>query len=143
MKPKTLNLLAILAVAGTALVACAMVVIFANPYTFINPFPPPTLPALFDYPTFTPTLLRLPDTWTPTPRLEEDNIVRPTATPLPTKTQFVAPTFTITSTPTATATMTRTITRTPTNSPQPTYTQQPTYTLQPTYTEVVVITPDE
>lgn len=51
-------------------------VLFSNPAASLNPFPPPTLPALVQLPTSTPTLVLLPATWTPT--------VTSTLTPAPT-----------------------------------------------------------
>ncbi|MHC1740701.1 MAG: hypothetical protein AB9897_06270 [Anaerolineaceae bacterium] len=52
-------------------------VLFANPGTLLNPFPPPTLPALIQLPTSTPTIVKLPATWTPSPT----NTSAPTASP--------------------------------------------------------------
>jgi hypothetical protein len=39
--------------------------LFANPTTSLNPFPPPTVPALIQIPTSTPTAIQMPATWTP------------------------------------------------------------------------------
>jgi hypothetical protein len=75
--------------------------IFTNPTTALNPFPPPTLPALMELPTETPTALvyTLPETWTPSPTLE------PTATETPPPSPTLPPTPTpITITPTSTNT---------------------------------------
>lgn len=40
--------------------------LFADPATPLNPFPPPTMPALIQLPTSTPMAVKLPPTWTPT-----------------------------------------------------------------------------
>ena len=40
--------------------------LFSNPASAMNPFPPPTLPVLVQLPTSTPTQVMLPPTWTPT-----------------------------------------------------------------------------
>jgi hypothetical protein len=59
------------------------VLIFVNPGTLVNPFPPPgsrgELP-----PTPTATINALPPTWTPTATVEVTK--RPTSTPIPTST---------------------------------------------------------
>lgn len=63
--------------------------IFQNPYMPINPFQPPTLPAVLQLPTHTPTAPRLPATYTPTITLtptQTNTPEPPTATPLPTQT---------------------------------------------------------
>lgn len=54
-------------------------ILFADSSAAINPFPPPTLPALVQLPTSTPTLVMLPATWTPTVTAP----VPPTQTPSP------------------------------------------------------------
>jgi hypothetical protein len=38
--------------------------LFADPKTSLNPFPPPTIPALIQLPTNTPTVIQMPATWT-------------------------------------------------------------------------------
>ncbi len=63
--------------------------IFFNPQISINPFPPPTLPALAEFPTATPTArILLPPTWTPTVSPVPTN----TETPLPTSSPTEVPT---------------------------------------------------
>jgi len=52
-------------------------ILFSDPATSLNPYPPPTLPVLIQLPTSTPTLVELPATWTPTATATL------TATPLP------------------------------------------------------------
>jgi hypothetical protein len=87
-------------------------VIFVNPDTPLNPFPPPTLPAVLLFPTNTPPpLIVLPPTWTPTPTAE------------PTMTFTPAPTHTPTSTPTLL------VLPSPTETPSLTPTAQPRFTL--------------
>ena len=110
--------------------------IFADPYSVINPFPPPTLPATLTIPSSTPTQRSLPPTWTYTPA--EPGLfttLQPTSTLPPTATGFVLPTFTETPTPTSTPTDTPTITNTPTitETPRPTRTRTsvPTSTTEP------------
>ena len=66
-------------------------VLFFNPQVGFNPFPPPTLPAVLDFPTITPTLRELlPPTWTPPPTQVPTDTPppRPTATFPPTPTFF-------------------------------------------------------
>lgn len=74
------NILSVLVLLTALCVGGTFLMIFLNPQSGLNPFPPPTLPVLV--PTSTPTTtLRalLPPTWTPTPPL-------PTNTPEPTYT---------------------------------------------------------
>jgi hypothetical protein len=84
---------------GVVLIGVLALVIFINPQTGINPFPPPTLPALASFPTVTPTARSiLPPTWTPTATLEPTatNTPRPTSTSLVTETPVLLPETTIT-----------------------------------------------
>ncbi|MGB9641075.1 MAG: hypothetical protein ACPL4H_09200 [Anaerolineales bacterium] len=75
-------------------------IIFLNPHSGLNPFPPPPLPEVIQLPSPTPTAIQiLPPTWTPIP----------TRTPRPTKTSTITPTFTDTLPPTATETATATL----------------------------------
>jgi hypothetical protein len=72
------NLLTLLVLSVTCGAGLLVFVLFINPYIPINPFPPPTLPALSALPTSTPTPeLSLPPTWTPTA------VVQPTSTRTP------------------------------------------------------------
>jgi hypothetical protein len=57
------------------------VLIYRSPASPLNPFPPPTVPAVLQLPTGTPEPVRMPATWTPTPEP-----VIPTETPAPTQT---------------------------------------------------------
>jgi hypothetical protein len=93
------NLLSVVMLLGVACLAFGFVLIFTNPYSSLNPFPPPTPTA--DLPTATPTqaMALLPPTWTATaPPL-------PTETPWPTATETLPPTptpITLTATPSLT-----------------------------------------
>ncbi len=124
---KFLDILAILFLVAAIAAGVVIGMIYTNPYSNLNPFPPPTQPTLLVLPTqtFTPQY-RLPATWTPTrePGLVITNTLRPSATPLSSSTGYLVPTTTDTATPTRTPTPTRTITRTPTR----TYTPLPTFT---------------
>ncbi len=74
------NILSVLVLLSALCVGGTYLMIFLNPQSNLNPFPPPTLPALVPTSTPTPTLLALlPPTWTPTP-------FPPTNTPEPTYT---------------------------------------------------------
>lgn len=82
-----LNLLSGILVAGTVVVGLVFLLLFINPQSSLNPFPPPTVPVLVLTNTPTPTPKGvLPATWTPTPS--------PTlsATPSPTPTETSTPT---------------------------------------------------
>jgi hypothetical protein len=69
------NILTVLVLLATLCVAALFLGLFLNPGLALNPFPPPTLPALAGFPTATPTPRNiLPATWTPT------------VTPVPTQT---------------------------------------------------------
>lgn len=87
------NLLTVLALLGTLGIVVLFVLLFTNPYSSLNPFPPPTLPVALALPSATPT----PEGWQPpteTPTPSPSPTVTPTASPTPSPT--------ITSTPTAT-----------------------------------------
>jgi hypothetical protein len=80
-----LTLLVLMMICGVGLL---ILVVFINPHIGINPFPPPTLPALALLPTSTPTpQLSLPPTWTPTAVLHPTSTrpPRPTSTRVPTE----------------------------------------------------------
>lgn len=63
---KVLNMLTIVILAAVVIVAVILISILLNPQSDLNPLPPPTLPAMMELPTITPTLKQLPPTWTPT-----------------------------------------------------------------------------
>lgn len=73
----TWNLMTILALLGILMVIVITLLIYSNPGTGLNPFPPPSLPAAIDVPTSTPTPRLLPPTWTPVP----SQTLTPTLTP--------------------------------------------------------------
>ena len=78
------DLLTVLTLVSTLVLAIVILSIFSNPDSDINPFPKPTtIPTIF-IPSPTATLISLPPTWTPTPRVEPTK--RPTSTPYPTVT---------------------------------------------------------
>ncbi|OGO35611.1 MAG: hypothetical protein A2W35_20275 [Chloroflexi bacterium RBG_16_57_11] len=92
------SVLTILILLTAVCVAAVFLVIFTNPYSSLNPFPPPTLPARAELPTSTPTneVIPLPPTWTVT----SSPVPIPTETPTPTSTLPPTPTpITLTSTP--------------------------------------------
>jgi len=99
-----LNLLSGILVVGTLVVTLLFGIIFLNPQSGINPYPPPTIPAvvLTNTPTPTPKGL-LPATWTPTssptatltPTPTSTDTPQPTDTPVPTADLEVGTTFTI------------------------------------------------
>jgi hypothetical protein len=91
------NILTILTLIMTTCVCVVAAAIFINPHLPINPFPPPTLPAVITFPTATPTpRVVLPPTWTPT------NTEEPPATATPPQIQTPAATFPVGLTPTGT-----------------------------------------
>lgn len=92
------NLMTGIVLFGALLVGLVTLMIFVNPQTSINPFPPATLPAVAIFPTITPTVRSiLPPTWTPTPTQEPSptSTPRPSSTPLITDTPVVSPQETI------------------------------------------------
>lgn len=78
-----LNILTILALLATVIVLLVSTIMFINPYSAMNPYPPPTLPATLGPPTATNTPeIYLPPTWTPSPTIPPT----PTDTPIPSDT---------------------------------------------------------
>lgn len=154
MKDTVWNLLSIIVVLVAGLAAIFVLILFSNPYSFLNPLPPSELPPYLLLPTSTATLKQLPGVWTSTSidgagvPLDLTATKRPSSTPLPSSTGFRLPTATftatqtptsthtptVTPTPTHTATATNTTTYTPTHTPTPSDTPEPTAT--PTETEV-------
>jgi hypothetical protein len=84
MKISVWDILSVLVLISAIVVASVILSIFANPTSSINPFPPPTMIPTIDIPTPTPTLVRLPPTWTPAPKVTETP--HPTGTPYPSPT---------------------------------------------------------
>jgi hypothetical protein len=102
------NLLTVVVILVTMGLCYAFATIFMNPYSALNPFPPPTFTATLPPPTSTP--IQLPATWTPTPTIQPtaSNTPRPTWTLEPSNTPFILPTVTSNVTATRTATLTKT-----------------------------------
>lgn len=71
------NLLTVLLVFATIALLVYDALIFINPSSFLNPFPPEQIPEAVLLPTATPTVKMLPATWTPTSTLT------PSVTPTP------------------------------------------------------------
>jgi hypothetical protein len=93
----------VLTLIGILCIAGVFVLIYTNPYSAYNPFPPPTMPPPMQLPSATPTdvVYELPPTWTPTTTFTPTD----TQTPEPSATLFDTPTpITITPSPTASAT---------------------------------------
>ena len=89
-----MNVISAIALIGVLCVAVVFLVIFFNPQSSINPFPPATLPALAQFPTPTPTPPNvLPPTWTPQPTVAPSDTPQPSPTPtsLPTDTPTQEP----------------------------------------------------
>lgn len=85
------NTLTILVLLTVFCVVVGFLIIFIDPASGYNPFPPPTLPPTIALPTITPTPRTvLPATWTPGPTDEPTTTSspRPTSTELPTETPF-------------------------------------------------------
>lgn len=94
------NILTVVALLGVATIALVFLAIFLNPYSSMNPFPPPTLPVMIAMPTSTSTPVRfLQATWTVSPTLEPTVTSTPSPSPTlpPTETPFIL--FTLSPTP--------------------------------------------
>jgi hypothetical protein len=112
MKLTIWDILAMITLFAVVVIGILFLLIFANPYSAVNPFPPPTVPPTLALPSLTHTPRSLPATWTPTPggpevqapvTVPSDNTgLVATSTPMPTATGFTLPTFT----PTLTFTIT-------------------------------------
>lgn len=98
------NVLTVVVLMAAVILAGVIASIFVNPFSGLNPFPPPTAPALLQLPTLTPTpLVIFEPTWTPVPSLTPTvtHTPRPTETLIPTETPF--PLLTPTNAPTGNA----------------------------------------
>jgi hypothetical protein len=117
MKLSIWDILAIITLIAVLLIGIIFLQIFSNPYSSLNPFPPPTLPAAVVIPSPTSTQRSMPPTWTPEPgevtpgAVEEAVGLLSTSTPFPTATGFTLPTFTPSNTFTVTPSITPTRTR--------------------------------
>ena len=142
MKTSLWDLLSIVALLGIVILVIIFMTIFTDPYSAVNPFPPPTQPAALatptNPPTITPTQFVFPATWTQT--LSLDQTLTPgyylTSTLIPSGTLYVLSSFTPSVTPSNTPTATLTPTPTRTETTTPTQTKYPTDTLYPTYTKL-------
>jgi hypothetical protein len=93
MKLSVWDVLSILVLIVAVCVVCSIAVIFFNPHSTLNPFPPPTEPVLGPIPTATLFGKTLPPTWTPQAAVATIT-PRPTWTVVPTATLITLPTFT-------------------------------------------------
>lgn len=84
------NLLTLLVLIGIACLVIYFLILFVNPESALNPFPPRPLPTLMQFPTPTITPLQNPPTWTPTATIEPSptRTLASTWTPIPTNTPF-------------------------------------------------------
>ena len=93
--PLIWNILTVLIVLGILGVGFYYLSIFANPNSPLNPFPPASIPTLYQTATFTSTWIQQPATWTPTNTIppEASRTKAPTWTLLP---EMVTPSVTLT-----------------------------------------------
>lgn len=85
------NILTVLALLATFCVGVLFLTLFVNPQAGFNPFPPPTIPGVMQYPTATNTShIQLMPTWTATNTREPTS----TFTPRPTSTKIIVATDT-------------------------------------------------
>lgn len=89
MKLSVWDILTLVVIAATVILLVVFLVIFINPDSPINPFPLPTLPPTIMVPSPTATLVSLPPTWTPTPKMQPSLL--PSSTPIPTMTPVILP----------------------------------------------------
>lgn len=104
MKLSFWDILASMVMLGGLAMATIFINIFINPYSFINPFPPPTPVASLQVPTLTPSQRSLPELWTATPEtpgVPSVTSVYTTGTATATGTRLILPTGTATRTKTA------------------------------------------
>ncbi len=89
------NILTAILLVGALCIGVVFLMIFTNPQSGLNPFPPPTQVVAMQFPTSTPTpRLLLPPTWTPVPYIEPTSTptLFPSTTPLPSNTPYGLPT---------------------------------------------------
>ena len=89
MKLSVWDILSIVVLVASFIIIGVVLVIFGNPNSSLNPFPPATFPPMIDIPTATATPVVLPATWTPTVVISPTP--RPTGTFIPTETPLVLP----------------------------------------------------
>lgn len=161
MKITIWDILSFLVILVLFAIGALVLMVYNDPYAAVNPFPPPTLPAKLNLPTWTTTPQSMPPTWTTTPVAGVGYTLAPTSTPMPSATRgilfpVIRPTRTFTAsplpptntlaasrTPARSATSGNTPTRTRTNTPggptatrtyTPTFTFTPTASLTPSFT---------
>jgi hypothetical protein len=88
LNPILWNIATIVVLIGTLALGILFLDIFISPTSSLNPFPPPPVPTLLQFPTATITPRPLPATWTPSPT------VAPSETPTPRPTYTLEPSFT-------------------------------------------------
>jgi hypothetical protein len=91
------NVLTALVLATTVCIGGVFLLVFINPHSALNPFPPPTLPTPMAFPTGSATSsVQLPPTWTPLPSQEpsETPTLLPSSTLIPTFTPYGLPSAT-------------------------------------------------
>lgn len=101
------NMLTVILLISALCVGMVFLMIFSNPHSSLNPFPPPTLVTPMEFPTATETpRLLLPATWTPAPTIEPSptTTLLPSSTPALTNTPYGMPAETPTIGPSATPT---------------------------------------
>lgn len=118
MKISGWDILAILFLLASIIAGLYFLSLYLDPSSIPQLFNTPTLPATISIPTSTRTPFKLPPTWTAT--VFQPPTLRPSSTPVPTRTGFVLPSFTPTNTPTYTPTVTHTMTETRTVTMTPT-----------------------
>jgi len=91
------NVLSVIFILGICFIAGVVGMIFADPNTPLNPFPPETPVPVLVLPSSTPTIAVqvLPPTWTSTPaspqEIQPSSTARPTVTAVPSRTPFILP----------------------------------------------------
>jgi hypothetical protein len=104
--PMLWNVLTVVALVGVLCVGGYFLSILVNPQSVLNPFKPPVIPTLLEFPTATITPLQPPATWTASPTIQPSatRTEAPTWTPFPTNTPFQLPGQKRTATPVPTKT---------------------------------------
>lgn len=104
--PMLWNVLTVAALVGVLCVGGYFLSILVNPQSVLNPFKPPVIPTMLEFPTATITPLLPPATWTPSPTIQPSatRTEAPTWTPFPTNTSFQLPGQKRTATPVPTKT---------------------------------------
>lgn len=148
MKFKFWDILATIVMLAGLILTVLFINIYVNPYSFLNPFPPPTRVPTINAAAASATAKSLPEVWTVTPEIPGvpslTNIIPATVTPvntivLPTRTIFRSPTrtpnwaLTYYAYQTATRTVTSVNDVTPPTNPGVPYTNSPTNDSTPSW----------